>query len=220
MDHGAFDSLARSTADTFGTRRGVLRIVVGGALGIMVGSADLSHEAEARRKKKHGGKGCGGANPVKCPPTAENPRQICFPAGAICCGSALGGGACHTGESCCPPSLEFPGGSCAGPDFHCCPPDSGGGACPLTSPTCCPPTEDSPAGFCSPSDVKCCNFSNVFCLANEDCCPPSFDFPDGGCVQRGTPCPRGGDRHGERNQMVSRPSRGLSRAGGRHLQQG
>jgi hypothetical protein len=219
VEYDAFDTLTRTAAGAR-SRRGMLRLLAGGALVSLLGTNHLGGDADAkskRKKKPHAPRGCGGAYPVRCSPTADDPRAICFPAGAICCGGALGGGACPPGQSCCPPSVIEPAGTCAGPDQHCCPADAGGGSCPLTSPTCCPPTDDSPAGFCSPSNVTCCNFGNIYCDADEDCCPPSFALPDGGCVRRGTPCPSGDDWSDERHARRSTAGHAEARVEERRL---
>ena len=220
MNRTRCDTLARSTASGLRTRRGLLRVLAGGAFAGVAGRVGVGDVATAKRKRKkksHAPQGCGGDYPVQCPPTAEDPQDICFPSGTVCCGSALGGGACYAGQACCPPSLDYPSGSCAQADEHCCPADAGGGSCPLTHPTCCPPTEDSPSGFCSPSGVKCCNFGNIYCDANEDCCAPSYGYPEGLCVPRGMPCPDDWDRRQARQLPHARPKPGLSRSGERHL---
>lgn len=220
MNHTALDTLARSTANGLETRRSLLRVLAGGALGSALGRGGLPLDSAAERKRKkksRAPRGCGGDYPVQCSPTADDPEEICFPAGAICCGSALGGGACPPGQACCPPSLGEPAGTCAGPDYTCCPANAGGGACPLTNPTCCPPTDDSPAGFCSPRDVKCCSFGNIYCYPDEDCCPPSFEFPEGGCVPRGTYCPRAGERSGDHHVTHSQANQAAPRVEHRRL---
>lgn len=219
VDHDAFDTLTRVTATGWATRRGLLCAVAGGAWGAALGPSAL-HDVAAQRKRRkpsHAPRGCRGAYPVQCSPTPDDPQAICFPAGAICCGSTLGGGACPPGQSCCPPSRDEPAGTCAGPDASCCPASAGGGACPLTAPTCCPPTDEAPAGFCSPRNVTCCSFGNIYCAADEDCCPPSIEFPAGGCVPRGTYCPRDGRPRGDDHMTRAQGDQAQTRLAHRRL---
>jgi hypothetical protein len=190
VDDQRFDAITQTLRDG-ATRRAVFRLLAGGTLGSAVGWLALSEDGEAKRKKKkrHKGDRCYDPLPIRCSPTASHPNDFCFPRGAVCCGAALGGGACPAGSDCCPPTQGAPEGNCAGVDEVCCSVAGGGGSCPTALPVCCGPTPAEPIAQCIPAGFQCCPFGG-YCYDDEACCAPSPAFPEGICVPKGWPCPR------------------------------
>jgi hypothetical protein len=214
MDDKRFDQILRNIGDS-ATRRAAMRLVSGSALAGVVGQLGLTiGEAKGKKKKKTKKQAhrCGGAYPITCSPTPDNPAGICFPNGSVCCSSQDGGGACPNGAGCCPPSVAYPTGSCAAAGTQCCSADAGGGYCPQYAPSCCPPTPQDPLGLCIPSGYQCCGGAQGggYCYAGETCCPPSAGFPNGTCASAGTPCPQRSNaasaesRH-QRDRQMKRP---------------
>ncbi len=220
MEHGQFDALTRSVAGRAGTRRALVRLLAGSALGGVAAVPGFSNAAEAKRKRKKKKKIarlCGGLFPIQCPPPIGAPNEICYPAGTHCCGSALGGGACFIGNDCCPPSVAYPGGSCALEDEVCCSAAAGGGACHRSSPICCPPSLFEPEGSCIPTGNTCCPLGG-YCAANETCCPPSPADPYGFCAWPGYSCSEFLTARGaERSIAPVRKAEADSRVGRRRL---
>jgi hypothetical protein len=184
MDHDQFDALTRTVTPVAPSRRAMLRLFAGTALGGVVRLGGGEFVEAKRKKKKKKAPRCGGASPVQCPPPANNPKAVCYPTGTHCCSSAVGGGACYIGNACCPPSVAYPGGSCAMDDEVCCSAAAGGGSCSLSSPVCCAPSQLEPEGSCVPKGATCCPLGG-YCDAGESCCPPSPDFPYGSCAPAG-----------------------------------
>ena len=185
--HG--DELLNAGDRIVGSRRALGRAAAGGALVGLAGRLGFGDPVAAKRKRKKGDR-CFGPRPVRCSPTAAEPLAVCYPRGAICCGSALGGGACPPGSECCAPEPVNPTGSCAPPGNHCCPPAIGG-YCPQYAPTCCPATIQDPLGLCIPTGFRCCTGAQGggSCRDDETCCPPSAGFPNGSCAPPGWDCP-------------------------------
>jgi hypothetical protein len=100
MEHGHFDDIARSTVDG-ATRRGLLRLLAGGALGAMTTRFGGAEEAAAKKKRKKKGARC------------MSVRQAC--AGGRCCGSLTCGDNGCAGNAVC---YQNEGGACSG-DCDC-----------------------------------------------------------------------------------------------------
>jgi hypothetical protein len=190
MDQHSADGLAQSIDRILGSRRVALRLATGSVLAGAAGWLGLGELASAKHKRKRKKSVCFGPRPVRCSPTASEPNAICYPRGAICCGSELGGGGCPPGSECCAPNPIHPAGSCA-PVGHSCCPASFGGYCPDYAPLCCPPTPQEPTGLCLPSGFQCCPATQGGggCRDDQTCCPPSPGFPGGSCAPQGWPCP-------------------------------
>jgi hypothetical protein len=204
-----FDQLAQFVSDS-ATRRTAVKLLSGSAIAGAVGQLGLSlssAKGKSKKKKQHKkSHRCGGAFPITCSPTPNNPAGICFPNGTVCCSAADGGGGCPNGAPCCPPSVAFPVGSCAEAGTQCCAASAGGGFCPQFAPTCCPPTPQDPFGLCVPTGSQCCGGTQGggYCVAGETCCPPSPGFPNGTCASPGTPCPARSDVAAESRHLRAR----------------
>jgi hypothetical protein len=190
MNNQQFDRLSRVMRED-ATRRTLGRLLAGSALSGLAARWAVPEPAvgKGKRKKHRRGDRCSGSLPKRCSPTASS-QQTCYPAGSICCGPSLGGGACAQGFECCPPTQGAPDGNCAGVDEVCCSVANGGGFCPTHLPVCCGPTLVDPQPQCIPAGWQCCPFGG-YCYADETCCAPSATFPQGVCVSPGVACPRG-----------------------------
>jgi hypothetical protein len=190
MNDSLFDETTRTVAIESATRRRLLKVLTGGALGA-ASRLEPTYLVEAKRKRKKRKKKtlpvCGGPVPIQCPPPVGDPDGICYQAGTHCCSSATGGGACYVGNDCCPPSVAYPGGSCAAADEVCCSAATGGGSCSKDAPVCCGPSLFEPEGSCIPTGNKCCA-TGGYCATSETCCPPSPAFPFGSCAPAGVGC--------------------------------
>lgn len=200
MDSDTFDDLVRG-AFASSSRRGALRVGVGGLAASMLTAIGLSTDsAEAKKKKKKKKK--------KKPVVATCPPDLPLVCGDGCCPSAY--------PLCCLASFGFGGGgavvavstpdesTCNPASFTCCPADQGGDACGGRFPKCCPATAQAPFGTCTLSDAVCCTteqggFScpadEPVCCLNEpgnifggrNCCPTGST-----CCQADADCPGGG----------------------------
>ena len=165
MDTKRFDQFTQFVGDGV-TRRTVVRLLSGGALAGVVGQLGLTFsDAKGKSKKKHKAHRCGGAFPITCSPTPDNPAEICFPNGSVCCSSENGGGACPNGAPCCPPERGLSHRilcRSGNPVLLC---RCRGWLLSQFAPTCCPPTPQDPLGLCVPSGTQCCGGARVGALA-------------------------------------------------------
>jgi hypothetical protein len=162
MDHEHFDALTRSLGGGAGTRRALLGLLAGGALGAF-GRFSLAAVVEAKphRKGKNRGKDKGkdkgkGKGPKgDCPATKKwcpghgcVVKELCCPGQRLC-----GDGKCIGQGRCCPDERKcrhgcIPSDSCCGDERPC----DGGGCAPLNG--CCPNEKDC-EGMCIPK-TECC----------------------------------------------------------------
>jgi len=194
MDHGSFDALTRSVASGGETRRAVLRLLAGGALGgfpAWLGLAEIA-AAKPRKKRQRGaaqkqdgglqteGKRKGKKGSKKKPKPKSPPKPSCgadeWPCvdgscvaqGACCPGEKRCGGGCIAEKSCCPyTEWECADGSCV-PHEQCCPGEKpcAGGAC-VSDDQCCP------------GEKRCIEGGQ--CYAADFCCPNDPEPTCGQC---------------------------------------
>jgi hypothetical protein len=135
MDHGHVDALTRSVASGGSARRGLLRLLAGGALGGLVARLGLA-ETGAAQPKKHKAKSKpkqrrrhqaerkartdrarrrGGATAQDCDPQT----QCCSPLFPVHCGTRSDGSpaCCNDGTKCCPQGDHF---ICCPTETYCC----------------------------------------------------------------------------------------------------
>lgn len=178
MDTERFDALSRRLAEAL-TRRGVTRLAataIAAAFPALAPGRNLV-DVEGRKKKKRKKKkrkkrpaptptptptppplpcdgACGGAYPLCCPATTQDPHGFCTLPEDVCCTSAEGGGACPASlPKCCPPTTQFENGLCGDLDDTCCPSNKGGFLCPPGL-ACCADSDDCPQG--SACEDNCC----------------------------------------------------------------
>ncbi len=193
VDHRDFDALTRSAMAEGGTRRALLRLLAGSALGSFVARIGLGDVNAAKPKQQK-------ANKKRRRPTqAERKRQDQLQAERKGKGKGKPGKKkpkpkppqgctetfCDNGGRCC-------GGSCAAPG-DCCPSEKKcGGGC-IAATTCCPYDERTcPDGSCVGLDA-CCpgekECAGGLCISVFECCPDARMCDDGSCVAAGKCCP-------------------------------
>jgi hypothetical protein len=220
MDHGDFDALTRSVASGTEPRRAVVRLLLGGALGVLttrLGLADMAagkakkpkaktNQGLAQRKRTgHGqlqaernrkGKGKGKKhrrNPPPPPPPLPPGCQHCSEC-QMCQGGACVPDPALAGVRCLGSGAACgycQGGQCAGSATPPCP----DGTCPSRG-QCCPgeqrcPDPESPTGFA--------------CLGRDDCCPDQKRCGDR-CIFKSVCCEADRPQCGACQEAVCKPS--------------
>lgn len=158
MDGTRFDALARLIGRG-PTRRGVLRLLLGGAVGgALVQQENDTADAACRKSYRRGpcrdNRDC-------CPGFACCRNGSCCKETSRCCPESYGYPCCK--EKCCPPG-SF--NSCCPARFTCCAAGLAAGCCGPKNPVCCPPAPirpDLPGGYCCPTGTECCNSGNGCC---------------------------------------------------------
>lgn len=201
MDRNHFDELARSMASETGARRAALRLLAGGALGMLAARFSFDEDAEAKPKRKSRpakqkekmqseGKRKG-KKPGKKKPKPK-PQECYSDAACGACERCIGGrclelippcDANDCREAFCNPATNSweCRGSCQSQEAVCCQgvcyaPCSGGR--PLDPETC--------QCGCLPEEWQCADKS---CVATGQCCDGERRCPGGVCVSEGTCCP-------------------------------
>lgn len=189
METERFDDLTRIVAGKPASRRGALKALLGGTLGISAGWLGRDTvTARKRRKKKQkprclgvetvcdpdAGRSCCAGPDKCCPPDESDPdgEWICAPEANdrgefFCCGADKGGGWCSESQPlCCPPSRRFPG-FCELAGGECCTDDPAGGSCPPGT-HCCIDPESEPQATC------CANLASAMASARARNAPRNY----------------------------------------------
>ena len=162
MDADRFDALSRALTDT-PSRRTLLRLLAGSAVGSLLGLSTRSTEARKKKKKKKKKK-------KRCTPRCAG--KSCGPNGCGgSCGSCSGGASCSAGGTCtCPPGQELCRGSCVA----ICTGPVGAVRDPRTCGCCVQAGQTCPA----PGGLACCTGTcepNNRCAGIEDFSACEFD---------------------------------------------
>jgi hypothetical protein len=173
MEGSAFDRLARAVG-VGGSRRGLLRLVVGLPLAGLL--TRLDDEEGAARRKRHGRRR--GHRPGKDKENRKGQRQD---DGAALGESCSSNSDCRNGKSCC-------SGTCVNvqnDDSNC---GSCGNVCFGPSPTCVDGACTCTTVLCTGSG--CCPSRNDVCAQNDECCSPKTcqDIPPGDCGPQDDGC--------------------------------
>lgn len=178
MDHETFDSLTRFAAADGGTRRGLLRLLAGSALGSVAARLGLSDDATAKTKRH--GKRRHDHQPARQVQAAakkrknknkdkrkdkDKPPTTCKPGSRPC---SNGNCIADLPHMCCMDEEFCPGGGCRAKN-ECC---SGDRQCYGTT-TCVKPNE------CCPAEKKC---GDGECYPQDGCCPGQKNCGGGVCV--------------------------------------
>jgi hypothetical protein len=188
MDQRDFDTLTRSAVAEVGTRRVLLRLLAGGALGGLVARLGLSESATAKAKKKRKQRTSKAEPKQTSALQAEgkrkkrrgknrNNRPQCDELAVPLCGACeeplcvagdwackaigdtdCGNGVCVWDGECCPDKYRCDDGTCVDPLDECCPEQKP-----------CPGGSCVGADECCPGQKTCPGYAE--CFAEEDCCP-------------------------------------------------
>jgi hypothetical protein len=217
MDGGIFDALTRSMGEGT-TRRALVRLLAGGALGGFAAPLILNEisakpkktNAQSRRRRKspaerqaHGQLQAQGKKKRNKKrnrkPVLETPCFLtdCEDRGGQCCDD----GSCAAAGACCPETYRCDDGTCIDPLDACCPGQKkcDGGVC-VSVDECCPDKKWCPGDYCIPKDQCCpgglpplCSECQRIVCENGDyvCRPNPFvkQCPDGSCVAPDACCP-------------------------------
>jgi hypothetical protein len=183
MDEQRFDDVVRTLSER-GSRRGVMRLLAGGILGVLAGAPAPSALAKPKKKKKKSG-----CPKQACPPGHQRNKRTCK---CECTRQQCSGGKEFDAEACacrCPRGMRECRDGCVGPD-RCCPgdppcPEDPKGCCHApgldvcTIDGCCRELDGMMAcnNFCvdTKSNRNHCGSCEWQCNANQECC-------DGSCT--------------------------------------
>jgi hypothetical protein len=194
VDGDAFDAWLRQ-AMRDGSRRGVLRRVIGALAAALLGFVGRStyEEVEAAQHRRrtpewrhmHAGshdrsrvRSSGQKHKKNCPPCKKRKDGKCKknkPDGTVC-----EGGTCQSGSCVQPvPPLPPPGGLCPPEEFRC-----GYFCCPAkTFPVCCAPDFNPDGASCWPPGYQCCvPVGGGACGPDQTCCPGHRFAPRATCA--------------------------------------